>query len=183
MKCIYLILSQTNTILSRTIKMVTNDEFNHISLSLDDSLERMYSFGRRNPDNPFIGVFVVEGINKGTFLKFSDTMCRVIRINVTDIQYELLCSNIGDMIDNSGIYKYNLLGLFMAAFNVCLKSPNKFYCSEFVRHILCLSDVDVSMIPDIAHPVHFMNMDSNIVYEGLLKDYSKEKIKCFIKKV
>lgn len=183
MKCIYLVLSQTGSILSRTIKLITNKEFNHISLSLDDSLERMYSFGRKYPNNPFVGVFVVEGINKGTFLKFSDTKCRVIRINVTDSQYECLCSNIGDMISNKDKYKYNLLGLCFAAFNICLKFDNKFYCSEFVRHILCLSDVDVSMIPDIAHPIDFMNMDNNIVYEGLLRDYSKESSKCFIKKV
>ena len=183
MKYIYLVLSQTGTVLSRTIKLVTNKKFNHISLSLDDSLERMYSFGRRCPNNPFIGVFVVEGINKGTFLKFQDTMCRVIRIGVSDSQYDLLCSNIGDMIDSSDKYKYNLLGLFMAAFNICLKSDNKFYCSEFVRHILSLSDIDVSMIPDIVHPLDFMNMDNNIVYEGLLKDYSKESSKCFIKKM
>ena len=183
MKCIYLVMSQTGSVLSRTIKLVTNKEFNHISLSLDDSLEKMYSFGRKYPNNPFIGVFVVEGINKGTFLRFSDTKCRVIRINVTDSQYELLCSNIGDMISNKDKYKYNFLGLCLAALNISVTFDNKFYCSEFIRYILSLSDVDVSSIPDIAHPLDFMNMDNNIVYEGLLSDYSKERVKCFIKKM
>jgi len=183
MKCIYLVLSQTGTVLSKTIKMITNKEYNHISLSLDDSLERMYSFGRKNPDNPFVGVFVVEGINKGTFLKFSNTKCRVIKIDVSDDQYDCLCSNIGDMLVNRDKYRYNLLGLCLAAFHICLRFDNKFYCSEFVRYILGLSDIDVSMIPDIAHPTDFMNMDNNIIYEGLLKDYSKENSRCFIKKV
>jgi len=183
MKYIYLVMSQTGTILSRTIKFVTNKEFNHISLSLDGSLKEMYSFGRKSPNNPFIGVFVIEGINRGTFLRFKNTKCRVIRVGVSDSQYDFLCSNISEMIKNKDKYKYNLLGLFMAAFNISLKFDNKFYCSEFVRYILNLSGIDVSMVPNIAHPVDFMNMDNNIIYEGLLKDYSEEMAKCFIKKM
>ena len=172
MKNIYLVLSQTGTILSKTIKVITNKEYNHISLSLDGSLDKMYSFGRKSPNNPFIGVFVVEGINKGTFLKFQDTKCKVIEISVSDKQYEELCSNIYYMLVNREKYKYNLLGLCLAAFHICLKFDNKFYCSEFVRYIMNLSDIDVSMIPEIAHPTDFVNMENNVVYEGLLRDYS-----------
>ena len=46
MRSIYLVMSQTGTILSKAIKGVTCDQYNHISISLDPSLECMYSFGR-----------------------------------------------------------------------------------------------------------------------------------------
>lgn len=172
MKSIYLVMSQTGSILSRTIKLFTGHEYNHISISLDENLDCMYSFGRKYPNNPFIGVFVIEGVDRGTFLKFVNTRCRVIEIKVSDYQYDLICKNIFFMLDDINKYKYNLLGLFLAAFNICRHSDYKFYCSEFVRYILDISDVDVSMIPDIPHPNDFMSIDHNVLYEGLLKDYS-----------
>ena len=70
MKKIYIILTHTGTILSRIIRHWTKDEFSHISISLDKDLEEMYSFGRLNPYNAFVGGFVREGLDKGTFARF-----------------------------------------------------------------------------------------------------------------
>ena len=173
MKSIYLVMSQTGTILSRTIKLVSGKNYNHISISLDETLNYMYSFGRKNPYNPFIGAFVVEGIDFGTFLRFKNTVCKVIKIDVTDQQYLSLKSNIYNMIDNRNLYGYNLLGLCLAAFNVYVSFNNKFYCSEFVKYIFNESGIDVSMLPLIVHPTDFMNMDNELLYEGFLKNYSK----------
>ena len=36
----------------------------------DRDLERMYSFGRRHPYNPFWGGFVIESPRTGTFKRF-----------------------------------------------------------------------------------------------------------------
>ena len=88
MRSIYLVMSQTGSILSKTIKKVTGDEYNHISISLDDKLNCMYSFGRKYTYNPFIGVFVVESINKGAFLRFNKTKCKVIEVVLTEEQYD-----------------------------------------------------------------------------------------------
>lgn len=172
MRKIYLVMTQTGSILSRTIKLVTGHSYNHISISLDNNLSRMYSFGRKNPNNPFIGVFVIEKINEGTFFKFKGTKCKVIEIEVTDRQYELISSNISSMVSNKGDFKYNLLGLFLAAFHISFHPKNKYYCSEFVRYILSSSSVNVSMIPDIAHPNDFLKLDHIDLYEGLLSEYS-----------
>ena len=175
MRSIYLIMSQTGTILSRTIKLFTGKKYNHISLSLDDDLNSMYSFGRKYPDIPFIGVFVEEGINKGTFKKFRETKCKIIRIDLTEEQYNLICENIKKMIIEKEKYKYNVLGLFLALFHIQRNSKNKFYCSQFIRHILDISCVDVSMIPEIGpHPTDFDDMDNTIMYEGLLRKYMKK---------
>lgn len=173
MKSIYLVMSQTGSMLSRTIKLISRKNYNHISISLNGNLNYMYSFGRKHPYNPFIGRFVVEGVDMGTFLRFKNTKCRVIRLEVSDSQYEMLCSNIYDMIENKDKYKYNLVGLFLAAFNIHKTFNNKFYCSEFVKYIFEKSDIDVSMLPVIAHPTDFMNMDNDILYEGFMRNYSE----------
>ena len=66
MKKIYIILTHTGTVLSRIIKIYTKDEFSHVSIALDKDLKQMYSFGRLNPYNPFIGGFIHEYINSGS---------------------------------------------------------------------------------------------------------------------
>lgn len=59
MKKIYIVLTHTGTTLSKIIKNYTNDEFSHVSISLDSELKEMYSFGRLNAYNPFWGGFVL----------------------------------------------------------------------------------------------------------------------------
>lgn len=88
MKRIYLILTYSGTILSRIIKIYTRDEFAHVSISLDEELNQMYSLGRLNPYNPFIGGFVHEGINIGTFKRFRKTQTAVYSIMISDEQYK-----------------------------------------------------------------------------------------------
>ena len=56
-KQLYIVISQTGTLLSRILKQITGAEYNHASISLSRDLERMYSFGRRHPYNPFWGGF------------------------------------------------------------------------------------------------------------------------------
>src|SRR5690554_939767 len=67
MKKIYIVLTRTNTILSRLISIIKNDEYTHASISLNKDLNYMYSFGRKNKYNPFIGRFVKENIDEGVY--------------------------------------------------------------------------------------------------------------------
>lgn len=177
MKSIYLILTQTGSVLSSAIKIATGKKYNHISLSFDNSLHEMYSFGRKYPYNPFIGVFVVESINEGTYLRFKNTSCLVVEVSIPSDLYDRLYCNVMDMVYNKDKYKYNVKGLFLAKFDIHKEYENRFYCSEFVRYVLDMSGIDVSMIPIIAHPMDFLNMDYSFVYEGLLKNYESEKMK------
>ena len=55
---IYVVVSQTGTILSRILKIFTRARYNHASVSYDGTLETMYSFGRLNAYNPFFAGFV-----------------------------------------------------------------------------------------------------------------------------
>lgn len=174
MKNIYIIISQTGTILSNLLRIVTGKEYNHASFSIYDDLNEMYSFGRKYAYNPFVGVFVVERIDHGTFKRFKNTRCKVISISVTEEQYELIYEKLCDMLIHKDYYKYNVVGLLLAAIHVNWDCPNKFYCSQFVRYILESANVDVSDIPNIVHPTDFLSLDGSIVYEGLLRGYQKK---------
>lgn len=46
-KNIYIVLTQTGTLLSRIIKFLTQGQYNHASIGFDEELNYMYSFGRK----------------------------------------------------------------------------------------------------------------------------------------
>ena len=79
---IYIVLTFSKTLLSRVIKGYTKAEFAHVSLSLDDRLDMMYSFGRLNSYIPFWGGFVKEDINYGFFKRFNDTKSAIFSISL-----------------------------------------------------------------------------------------------------
>lgn len=62
---VYIVVTRTNTIPSRVIRIYTGSPYNHVSLTLDGRLEDMVSFGRLHPFTPVPGGFVHEGKTKG----------------------------------------------------------------------------------------------------------------------
>ena len=86
MKKLYIVLAHTGTILSRIIRMWTGDEYTHASIALDEDLNEMYSFGRKNAYIAFIGGFVREGIKFGTFKRFYKSEIGVYELEVTEEQ-------------------------------------------------------------------------------------------------
>lgn len=101
-KQLYIVISQTGTLLSRILKQITGAEYNHASISLSRDLERMYSFGRRNPYNPFWGGFVIESPRTGTFKRFSETKVLVLSVSVTEEQHAELKEMLDVMWSGSG---------------------------------------------------------------------------------
>ena len=81
-----MILTYSGTVLGKLIKMYTRSDYSHVSLSLDEKLTKMYSFGRLNAYNPFIGGFVHEGVNIGTFKRFKKTKAIIYSLDLTEEQ-------------------------------------------------------------------------------------------------
>ena len=111
---LYIVISQTGTLLSRILKQITGAEYNHASISLSRDLERMYSFGRRHPYNPFWGGFVIESPRTGTFKRFSETKVLVLRVSVTEEQHAELKEMLDVMWKRRRKYSYNYIGLCLA---------------------------------------------------------------------
>lgn len=176
MKKIYIILTHTGTVLSTIIRYWTKDEFSHVSIALDADLEEMYSFGRLNPYNPFLGSFVHEHINKGTFKRFNKTKTEVYSLFVTDEQYEKAKKTIEYFNNNKQKYKFNIIGLACVSINKKIMRKNSFYCAEFVKHILKVMGVtEVNQLPKIIRPENFKQLQGlRLEYEGLLKKYKKK---------
>lgn len=84
---VYVVITQTGTVLSRILKLFTGAKYNHASVSFDDSMKTMYSFGRRNPYNPFWGGLVRESPEYGTFKRFHETEALIIALPIDEERY------------------------------------------------------------------------------------------------
>lgn len=170
---IYIVISQTGTVLSRLLKLITGAEYNHASLALNGDLENMYSFGRVNAYNPFFGGFVTESPNFGTFKRFLNTRVIVLEVSIDGEQYGLIKKHIEEMLSNPKTYGYNYLGLYLAAFRIVHKRRNRFYCSEFVKDVLQTFEVEgADRLAEIIKPVDFLCLPKTTqIYKGKLSEY------------
>lgn len=172
-KCpIYIVLTRTNTVISKLIHNFTNDRYTHASISLDRELKYMYSFGRKWTYNPFIGGFKHEDINEGGY-KFSKVLPGVIiELQVTEEQYNKVNMLLDQFICNSEYYKYNYLGLINNLRHKEVCYANRFLCSEFVYYILNESGiVDFKKPRNLVRPEDFLKLEGKIVFEGDIKTF------------
>lgn len=176
MKEIYIVLTYTGTILSRIIKQFTGNEFAHVSIALDKDLKYMYSFGRLNPYNAFIGGFVHEYVDDGTFKRFKNTVSRIYALKIEDEKYEKLKKLIFKIQDNKKDYTFNIIGLFAAGIHIRLKYKKSFYCAEFVKYVLDKSKINTNL-PEPIKPEDFKELkNAEIIYDGLLRDYNSQDV-------
>lgn len=172
-KQLYIVISQTGTLLSRILKLVTGAEYNHASIGVSADLKKLYSFGRRHPYNPFWGGFVMESPCRGTFKRFSNTKVVVIAVEIQEEQYIEICKYLMQMYRHREIYHYNYMGLFLAAFHIRRQKKNCYYCSEFVKEVLLKGRVrGADQLLAIVKPIHFLTIPHRQLYCGKLREYS-----------
>lgn len=177
-KEIYIVITQTGSIVSRMLKRITGAEYNHVSISLDPELHSMYSFGRRFTYFPWYGGFVTESPEFGTFKRFSETRAIVLSIPVSQKSYDRIRKRLREMLKNKNAYHYDNIGLLLAYFNISYKRDRYYYCSDFVREMLVEFGVeDPGLFLPIVQPRHFLDIpDCRVVYRGKLREYSESVI-------
>lgn len=173
MKKIYIILTHTGTNLSKLIKSYTKDEFSHVSISLDEELKEMYSFGRLHPYNPFWAGFVHEYVDKGTFKRFFNTKTKIYALEITEKQHEKAKETIKKIEKEN--YTFNILGLFAVGFHKKIKMKHSFYCAEFVKYVIEQAEISVKL-PDIIRPEDFKDIEGlQEIYSGFLRKYQSSR--------
>lgn len=177
-KEIYIVISQTGSVISKMLKKITGAEYNHVSVSLDPCLRVMYSFGRKYAYFPFSGGFVAESTRFGTLKRFSETRAIVMSVSVSESSYRKIGTHLKKMLANREKYRYDNLGLLLAYFNIIYKRKKYYYCSDFVREILVRFGVETpKLFLPIVHPEHFLKLpDSRVIYRGLLSEYTQRAV-------
>lgn len=174
---VYIMLSDTGTVLSNLIKKYTKAPYNHASLSFDLELKEMYSFGRKKPTNPLYGGFVKENILTGTYSKFKETTCVIYKLEITERELEKMKRILDVFIRNDNKFLYNILGVIGVSLKEPVEFSNSYFCSQFVAEILSRSGIELwDKLSVMVTPDDFRNNERlELIYEGKLFDYEPVK--------
>lgn len=173
---VYILLTDTGTLFTRVIKLFTKKPLNHASIAFDHQLNVVYSFGRKEPSNPFKGGFVAEDIHCQLF---QEADCAVYSFSISEQQYQQMKVKINEIEKQKDEYKYNLLGLFAVPFNVKLDREKAYFCSQFVASILCETDLkdQINKPASLVTPQDIMELSSlQLIYQGKLAEYLGTKV-------
>ena len=168
MKSIYIVLTKTETALSRIIGVVTNEPYTHSSISLDSSLTKLYTFSRLQPEKPLPAGFVVENPCTGYMGLHPDTACEVYELKVPTVSYNLIKKKILRMSKQAESYHYSLLGTLYCMFSIKHKRPNHYFCSQFIGELLHESGaVRLPKHESLMHPMDYSYMsECRLLYHG-----------------
>ncbi|WP_238883416.1 hypothetical protein [Clostridium sp. YIM B02551] len=176
MKEIYILLTSTNTIYARAIRLYTKKSYTHSSIALDDSLNNMYSMTRKYYRNPFLGVFKKEEIDKGVFSFYPECPAVVIKLKVNAEQHNEIRQMIWDF--NKKKIKYNLRGIFYRVIKKEYSAKDRFFCSELIAYILKETEVfDFEKPLNFVEPSDLLTIpDAEVIYQGPLANYSIDNL-------
>jgi hypothetical protein len=170
---IYIVLTGTGTLFSQTIKWFTKAPLNHASLSFDEDLKEVYSFGRKKVNNPFLSGFVQENF-QDPFLH--QARCAVYRCKVGSGNYARMHQYVSEMRKNPERYKYHLLGLIGILIHLRIPRQDAYFCSHFVASVL-----EQSSFRPLDKPAHFvtpedfaLSLSSNEIYRGTVSGYMNQ---------
>lgn len=175
MKEINIVLTQTNTIVSKTLKILSKKPYNHVSISLSDDCSTMYSFGRKVIWFPLIGGFVKEDINEGIFKMHPETKCKIYKLEVTEAEYKTIIKRLNKFLQEPDKFRYSFLNLFLMYFNIPLRREHCYVCSSFVTYLL-RGIVPIKKEISLVAPDDYNNLKLETVYEGKLHNFVKGEV-------
>lgn len=169
-KYVYILVTQSGTGVSKMLRWVTHDPYNHVSLALDANLQKMYSYGRRRLHNPLVGGFVHETPQTGVFAYYKDTDAVVVRLPLHEEVYKKLEARMREMYRHRKEYHYDFLGVMLAYFGKTKARNHKSYCSKFVAGELQNAGVTLPQ-KAVYRPVDFLELGGETVFSGKLREY------------
>lgn len=175
-RAVYVVLTDTGTWFSRMIGWYTGKQLNHASLAFDAQLEEVYSFGRKQPNNPLSAGFVRENMRSDWFLSRQEVPCAIYECRVNAMALRAIKRFIQDMQLQHMAYGYNLLGLFCVAAGIRYEPNKSYFCSQFVAEALARGGLSVTDKPAcLTTPQDLAKSDRlRLVYKGTLRHYLED---------
>ena len=170
MKYIYIILSKTPSKFGKTIRFILNNNYNHISISLDN-LKTIYSFGRRKNTMPLDGGFVEENLLRFNLNKNIEIPCKIYKIFIDNNTYFHIKNKLNE-IKNDNEYMYNLYSALSFPLSKGFKTYKSFTCVEFGAYILLEANIPLKKEPQKYTPEELgSELEPYLIYNGDLTKY------------
>lgn len=139
MKTIYILLTKTNTILSRLVGIATREAYTHAAISFDREFTTVYSSSRKNGRTIFPAGPCIEDLDNGYYKRHPEIPCAVYELQVSDEAYEQAKREVEQIIASADQYHFNIIGLLLCQLNIPCRRKHSFFCSQFVGEILARS--------------------------------------------
>jgi inositol transport system substrate-binding protein len=164
--------------LSRIVHLVTADDYTHISISFDKSLQPLYSSSRKNGETIFPAGPCKEQLQGGYYSKHPEIPCALYELYVDDEVYNMAKAEAKQIISNSDDYHYNIIGLILCQFKIPFHRKGYFFCSEFVSEVLCRSKaLNLPKDTSLMRPVDFMCISELVCrYRGQLSNLINDHV-------
>lgn len=172
MPILYLLLTRSGTLLSRTIAAMTCDTYTHVSIALDDDLDVFYSFARRHARLPLPAGLTCESPTRGYWGRHPGTPCILLALPVDSTVYARVERRIERMHAHADEYPYSLLGVMLCALGIPHHRSDHYFCSQFVGELLAASGaVDLPRDASLLHPDDFLALPAaEVVYAGTVSE-------------
>ncbi len=170
MKHVYIILTNTNTKVSKFLRLFTGDEYNHVSIALSGDCSEMYSFARWIDWCPWIAGFARENVDEGVLAHHPETKCIIYDLEVSNKDYLVILKRLNKFLRNPRKYRYSFISIPLMFFNIPYERKDLYVCSTFVSYIL-RDIVDIDKNFTLIKPSDYSNLQLNSVYEGKLRDF------------
>lgn len=175
MKTIYIMLSKSDTMVSKMISALSECEYTHASIAFEKDLSPMYSFARKG-NMPLPAGLRLEYADKGYYSEHGDIPCAVYELIVDDKTYYSAQKLVAEMIKQIDSYTYNVIGLFLCKFNIyAYDREHHFFCSEFVGDILARSNaLKLPKPPSLMRPNDYTNIpELSLRFQGRMDELTK----------
>ena len=143
MKSIYIVLTRSETILSKLVHLVTRDTYTHASLSFDADLQTLYSSSRKNGRTLFPAGPCRESLTSGYFKRHDHIPCIVYELKVSEAAYESARQEVAAIMAEADNYHFNIIGLMLCQMGIPYHRKRYYFCSQFVSEILQKSEAMV----------------------------------------
>ncbi len=174
MKKIFIIASDSGTYFSKFLKVMTQEKYVHISITLEPDFKDIYSFGRKTKYMLPAG-FVNESFEVISEL-FTGAICQIYELKISNKNYLKIKKILQEeYINNAVKFRYNIKGLPMINFNISYNRKYHYVCSQFCGKLLSDSKiVDFKKHYSLIKPRDILNIKGlNLIYEGKVVDYLK----------
>lgn len=145
MKTIAIVLTKYPDTFSNLLYLMNGGGYTHVSLSLDDAAETMYSFNFKG--------FCIESVEKHRRHGVAKSLCYCLQ--VSDAVYEKLSEYVQEFIDNREDYRYTRMGVILCFLRIPFKWKDHYFCSQFVAEALSRTGaIKLRMRPSLYLPNH-----------------------------
>ncbi len=172
---VYVVLTRTDTKVARVIRILTRKPYSHASISIDSSLQELFSFCRNNPRFPLPATFNPEYVGQGVFGLYDNIPCEIYEVPMTELQHREFCKQLLHFQNFRNLYSYSLFGLVSIPLQIKRELRYKFVCSQFVAYMLQECNVKLDKPASLYSPEDLRHLPTaKLIYRGELNEYYSE---------